>query len=207
MSQALSAAGQPARPPLAELVEQRVRALQAQYLAGTSSGVSQLAALRRAATSPVGADPQTWELTVSGVSPWAREDDATNDERAVHAALTLYALHQQSRDRPMHRTGTGLGAAVMALGEATRSKDAVRRRFEALGTATTFIELLHHARGLVHQLRSAAIPLDYARLALDLGDWQDPARSASVRLRWGRDYHHISNANTDTSTDPTEETA
>jgi CRISPR system Cascade subunit CasB len=186
-----AAAGEGSRTPLADLVAQRVGALQAHYLAGTSTGVAQLAALRRAVASPVGADPQTWELTVAGVSPWARDDDATDDERAVHAALTLYALHQQSRDRPMHRAGSGLGAAVMALGAATQSNAAVRRRFESLGTAATFSELLHHARGLVRQLRSAAIPLDYARLALDLRDWQDPARSASVRLRWGRDYHRV----------------
>lgn len=200
-----TAAGERPRVSLAELVAERVTAVQAQYLAGTSAGVSQRAALRRAATLPVGADPRTWELTVAGVSPWAREDEATDDERAVHAALTLYALHQQSKDRPMHRRGPGLGAAVRVLGEATRAKDAVRRRFEALGTAATFPELLHHARGLVGQLRSAGIPMDYARLARDLRDWQDPARSASVRLRWGREYHRVPHP--DTRTDSTQETA
>jgi CRISPR system Cascade subunit CasB len=193
------------RAPLAELVGERVAAVQAQFLTGTSAGVSQLAALRRAATSPVGSDPQTWELTVAGVSPWARGDDATDDERAVHAALTLYALHQQSRSQPMHRRGPGLGAAIRALGEATQARSAVRRRFEALGTAATFPELLHHARGLVGQLRSAGIALDYARLALDLRDWQDAARSASVRLRWGRDYHRVPHP--DTRPDSTQETA
>jgi CRISPR system Cascade subunit CasB len=154
---------------------------------------------------PVGADPRTWELTVAGVSPWAHGDEATDEERAVHAALTLYALHQQSKDRPMHRPGSGLGAAVRALGEATHAKDAVRRRFEALGTAATFPELLHHARGLVGQLRSAGIAMDYARFVRDLSDWQDPTRAASVRLRWGREYHRVPRP--DTRIDSTQETA
>ena len=195
-----SASGGAGRESLAELVHQRVVNLQAKYLAGTSAGVSQLAALRRAATQPVGADPRTWELTVAGVSPWARDDDATTDEQAVHAALTLYAIHQQSRAQPMHRRGVGLGAAVRALGRAPGTEDAVRRRFEALGTAATFPELLHHARGLVRQLRSAGIALDYARLATDLRDWQDPARASTTRLRWGREYHRVASQQ-DTATD------
>lgn len=203
-----SASGGASPISLAELVHQRVLNLQAHYLAGRSSGVSQLAALRRAAMLPVGADPRTWELTVAGVSPSARDDDPTTDEQAVHAALTLYAIHQQSRAQPMHRRGIGLGAAVRALGRVTGTEDAVRRRFEALGTAATFPELLHHARGLVRQLRSAGIALDYARLATDLRDWQDSARTSTTRLRWGREYHRVTSQDAATATDtPTEEIA
>lgn len=202
-----------ARLPPGELVARRVAGLQQRYLAGTSTGVSDLAALRRAATQPPGADPRTWELTLADVSPDARGDDATPAEVAAHAAMTLYALHQQSRSKPMHGGGAGLGSAVRALGRATGAEDAVRRRFEALGTAATFPELLHHARGLVRQLRSENLPLDYGRLTQDLLDWQDPARASSVRLRWGRDYHRVraqaadpQTSSTD-STDSTEETA
>lgn len=197
------------RLPLADLVATRIGALQARYLAGTSSGVADLAALRRAAAQPVGADPRTWELTLAEVSPWARDDAATTAEMAAHAAMTLYALHQQSRSQPMHRRGTGLGRAVRDLGRATGAEAAVRRRFEALGTAATFAELLHHARGLVRQLRSAGVALDYGRLTADLLDWQDPAKASAVRLRWGRDYHRVRVENADlpetTTTDPTEE--
>lgn len=203
--------GRSARLPLADLVAGRVGALQARYLAGSSTGVADLAALRRAATQAPGEDPRTWELTVADVSPWAQDDEVTPAEFAAHAALTLYALHQQSRSQPMHRRGTGLGAAVRELGRATSAEAAVRRRFEALGTAATFPELLHHARGLVRQLRSAGLPLDYGRLTRDLLDWQDPARASAVRLRWGRDYHRVRSGDGDpqeaTMIDPTEETA
>lgn len=181
----------PPRVSLEELVGDRVTGLQARYLTGSSSGVGDLAALRRAVTGTPGEDPRTWALTVADVSPWARDDEPTAAEQAAHAALTLYAVHQQSQGRAMHVRGRGLGSAVRALGRLTNAEDAVRRRFEALGTAATFPELMHHARGLVRQLRSAGVPLDYGRLARDLLDWQDPGRTASVRLRWGRDYHRV----------------
>jgi CRISPR system Cascade subunit CasB len=197
------------RVAIADLVATRVGALQARYLAGTSSGVADLAALRRAATQPVGADPRTWELALADVSPWARDDEATAAETAAHAAMTLYALHQQSRSQPMHRRGAGLGSAVRELGRATSAEAAVRRRFQALGTAATFTELMHHARSLVRQLRSAGVALDYGRLTRDLLDWQDPAKASAVRLRWGRDYHRVRVENADsqdtTTTDPTKE--
>jgi CRISPR system Cascade subunit CasB len=106
------------------------------------------------------------------------------------AALTLYAIHQQSQTASMHRAGYGLGRSVRALVLPDKSNEkAVRRRFEALGTASTFAELMGHARGLVRQLRSAAVPLDYGRLADDLAALQDPTAAAGVRLRWGREYH------------------
>lgn len=196
------------RTPVAKLVANRIGALQARYLAGSSSGVADLAALRQAASQPPGADPRTWELTLAEVSPWARDEQITPAEHAAHAAMTLYALHQQSRSTPMHRSGAGLGAAVRELGLVTSAEAAVRRRFEVLGTAATFGELLHHARGLVRQLRSAGVALDYGRLTQDLLDWQDPTRVAAVRLRWGRDYHRIrppAGEPPQTVTDPSEE--
>jgi CRISPR system Cascade subunit CasB len=175
---------------IGHVVDSRVAALQERYRRNTSGGVSDLAALRRAATESPGADPRVWELTLAGlpVEPGAG-DEPTDTERAVHAAMTLYAVHQQSQAAPMHRGGYGMGRSVRLLGERTNAKDAVRRRFEALGTAATFAELMQHSRGLVRQLRSAAIPLDYGQFADDLVALQSPAGADGVRLRWGRDYH------------------
>lgn len=172
------------------LVDERIAALQERYRANTSSGVSDLAALRRAATAEPGADPRVWELTLAGLPVEAGVgDEPTDAERAVHAAMTLYAVHQQSQRDRMHRAGHGLGRAVRALGREIGNEDAVRRRFEALGTAATFAGLMQHSRGLVRQLRGAAIPLDYGQFADDLLALQSPVRAGAVRLRWGRDYH------------------
>jgi CRISPR system Cascade subunit CasB len=182
-----------ARPgtPLREVVDTRVRNLQARYRNNLSSGVSDLAALRRAVSMQPGADPRVWELTLAGVDvPAGAGDEPTAAEKAAHAALTLYAVHQQSQVKPMHVGGRGLGAAVRTLGRQV-NEAAVRRRFEALGTAATFPELMTHARGLVTQLRSAGIPLDYGQLAQDFLALQTPSTAARVRLRWGRDYHRV----------------
>jgi CRISPR system Cascade subunit CasB len=176
---------------LGALVDKRVRELQGRYRRNESSGVSDLAALRRAGNAVPGSDPRVWELTLAGVDvPAGTPDEPTDEERAAHAALTLYAIHQQSQTASMHRAGYGLGRSVRALVLPDKSNEkAVRRRFEALGTASTFAELMDHARGLVRQLRSAAVPLDYGRLADDLAALQDPTAAAGVRLRWGREYH------------------
>ncbi len=185
------AASRPELGRLGALVDQRVRDLQGRYRRNESSGVADLAALRRAANVAPGSDPRVWELTVAGLDvPAEVGDEPTDQERAAHAALTLYAIHQQSQSLPMHRRGSGLGRSVRALISPDRGNErAVRRRFEALGTASTFPELMEHARGLVRQLRSAGIPLDYGRLAEDLLALQAPSTAAGVRLRWGRDYH------------------
>jgi CRISPR system Cascade subunit CasB len=183
--------------PLGALVDERVSGLQARYRNNRSSGVSDLAALRRASTAEPGADPRIWELTLAGIpTPAGAGDEPTAEERAAHAALTLYAVHQQSQSLPMHVPGQGLGRSVRTLGQRPGAEAAVRRRFEALGTAATFAELMQHARGLIRQLRSAAIPLDYGQLADDLVALQSPAHAPRVRLRWGRDYHRAPSAET-----------
>jgi CRISPR system Cascade subunit CasB len=193
-----------------QLVDSRIAELQERYLANISAGVADLAALRRAATAEPGSDPRVWALTVAGVAVGVDVgDDPTDDERAVHAAMTLYAIHQQSRPERMHHSGRGLGRAVRTLGQRAGNEDAVRRRFEALGTAATFAELMQHSRGLVRQLRSEAISLDYGQLADDLVALQSPTRAGAVRLRWGRDYHWArpTEQNESTPATETEETA
>lgn len=175
---------------IGQLVDSRIAPLQEHYLANTSAGVADLAALRRAAAVEPGSDPRVWALTVADVAFGADlGDDPTDEERAVHAAMTLYAVHQQSQRERMHRPGWGLGRAVRTLGQRVGNEDAVRRRFEALGTAATFAELMEHSRGLVRQFRSEAVSLDYGQFADDLLSLQSPTRAGAVRLRWGRDYY------------------
>jgi CRISPR system Cascade subunit CasB len=89
----------------------------------------------------------------------------------------------------MHRPGPSIGAAARALARRTTSAPGVRRRFEALGTATTFEEASHHARGLISQLRTQGIPLDYGLLADQLVGLLHPASADRVRLSWGRDFY------------------
>jgi CRISPR system Cascade subunit CasB len=126
---------------------------------------------------------------------------ATVWERAAYDAITLHAHHQQSRSERMHRRGPSLGAATAVLGDHTRSSEAVRARFHALATAGDHAARLIHLRGIIAQLRSFDIPLDYARLAVDLARLDDGTYADRVLLAWGRDYHRKSEATSDDATE------
>lgn len=170
-----------------------------------------LAALRRGLGRQPGSVPAMWPFYVC-INP---HGDETPEYVAEHAALTLYAVHQQSQARPMHRCGIGLGTAMLQLrhernrpsrndesgapaASATNEADTVRedwtrigavdRRFNAAATATDRTELVAHLRGLVTQLRGIAQPLDYDLLFADLRGWSDPHSVAVTRRQWGMQY-------------------
>ncbi|WP_166844619.1 type I-E CRISPR-associated protein Cse2/CasB [Isoptericola sp. BMS4] len=167
-----------------------------------SRTVAALAHLRANVGKEPGSDPAIWWLTVDGVPGKPHGDDPTREERAVHAALTLYAVHQQARSEAMHRPGVGLGHAVASLernhGDADADRTSpVRRRFDAVVTATDVVEVTHHLRGLVTQMRGAGIGFDYGQLADDFVDFQRPGRQDDVRRRWARQIYHQNNDTTE----------
>lgn len=185
---------------LAEVVAQRASTLQDEYHADKSAAVRDLAILRRGVSQRPGADARLVGLTMAGIhpDPTGLSDDPTDAERAAYAALTLFALHQQSqRTKSMHRKDYSFGRSARLLGRRSNAQDAVRRRFTAVATATTTDELLHHARGLVQQLRAHEIPLDYGRFARDLYFLQQPSAADRVRLAWGRDFYRVRHAEDD----------
>ncbi|MFC0601004.1 type I-E CRISPR-associated protein Cse2/CasB [Streptomyces palmae] len=148
-----------------------------------------------------------------------QKDQELREDTAVHLAVTLWALHQQSlRDEPMHLAGWPLGRSVRRLahgksgthdgrpaaaGDADTAADtrgsapervedvseAVRKRFVRIGSASDTEVLATRLREMVQLLRRARIPLDYARLADQLVRWQDENTRDDVRRQWGRDFH------------------
>jgi CRISPR system Cascade subunit CasB len=156
--------------------------------------LARLAKLRRAVTSAPGSDPDVWADTIGALperlSQGAQaENEPTHFERAAHEAITLYALHQQSRTTAVHRQDISLGSAARRLARATGRDDAIRSRFQAVATAGSAAAVLHHLRALITLLRSESIQLDYAQLAVDLRQLHEGTRADQVRLRWGRDFH------------------
>lgn len=163
---------------------------------GQSRTTATLAHLRANIGREPGEDPAIWWVTIDDVPGEPRSDDPTREELAVHHALTLFALHQQSRAESAHVSGVGLGRAVALLDRAhgADSDDAispVRRRFDAVVTSASLPELAHHLRGIVSQLRSEGIGLDYGMLADDILTFQFPGRSDDVRRRWARQFYHL----------------
>lgn len=178
---------------LGRAVTKQVTGLQRGYQNDEAWAVAALAKLRRG----VGREPGeiiellTWTSPDIFVENY-RSDVISEEERAAHIAITLFAMHQQShRDQSMHGPKTTFGDAArrlrITLGE--RGEAGVLRRFNAVGTAVDHQELVRHARGLIQQFRAEGIRLDYGIFADDLRKLADPGQAAAVRNRWGRHFN------------------
>lgn len=192
----------PKRTALYRHVDHQVTTLQRGYLADAPWAVAALAKLRRGVGKSPGELIQLAEWTAPGLFVADDSDEIAPEEWATHAAITLYAVHQQSLREGMHRRGRSLGEAARELrsilGE--HGEAGVLRRFNAIGTATDFSEVARHARGMIQQLRTNGVWMDYALFADDLRKLMDPATASQVRNRWGRNFYRMRrHAETDTS--------
>lgn len=181
----------------ADDVKKRVRSVIKRRQENTPAEVAARAHLRSAVGREVGDVPAIWSYTLDSGSEKELGQKPTRGERAVHTALTLWALHQGSNNVSMNSTGgreRTIGASVRRLaysdmgGRERAEEHPVYKRLCAMIAAPTFESLTVHARGLVSMLGSAEIPMDYGRFAADLYHWQKPERRASVLRQWGRDF-------------------
>ena len=175
----------------------------------TPSARALRAQLRGALSREAGSVPELWDLTLDD-RPGYLGDEPTRGERAVHGALTLWALHQGSNTRPMHDTSDrprSFASAIRVVaqgqsGDKRAEETPIYRRFSAAVRASTFEGLLVHLRSLISQLEAAEIPCDYAQLAADLFTWQDPRRRTSVMRNWGRQFaRSVETVHTDPASD------
>lgn len=179
------------RNQLAKLVVARIRSLYAKAEAGDSTSKGQLATLRRSIFAPYAADPQVWDLThvPDGLMPPIRGERLTHEERVVHAAMCLFARHQQSKSDLMHKEGISFAGAARQLAFIEGSEsEGVRRRMNAAATAVSFDELVRHIAALISMMRGANIKLDYYKLVQDLFDYDAAFGRERVRRAWSRDY-------------------
>ena len=175
------------------VVGEFVTELQDGYLRDTGDAVGRLAQLRRGAGKLPHEVPELWGLTGAErlyEDETLSEAQAARAETASFVAVTLYALHQQSRpDRGMHSPHIELGAAVRRLMPPDGIDEPIRRRFVRVGTAGSLGVLAYRLREIVSLLRRDSIPLDYGLLAEHLYRAQTPEGLAQVRRRWGRSFH------------------
>ncbi|MER5995512.1 type I-E CRISPR-associated protein Cse2/CasB [Streptomyces viridosporus] len=161
---------------------------------------AELAALRSGTGREAGTVAAMWAFHRTRMEfAWRDKGALTRDLAAEHAALTLFARHQQTHDRRMHIAGNSPGTAVgllakkaVAGGEGKSATAALERRFGVLLTSADFDELVMHLRSLVPLLNQAGIGLDYDLLRDALRAWDDPRRpdaAASFRQNWDRDFH------------------
>ena len=194
----------PKRSRVAGFTRARIEYLQNQYTTGNPAARADLARFRRAAGKPLGATPETWQVFSQGFPEEliGRGDAPSKAENAAYHAITLYALHQQSKtDKNMHFASKdednrliaspGLGDAIRQLANPANPDEskAIMRRFTAITTAQTFDALVYHLRGLIKLFRTENIALDYGRLASDLYELQFAESAKSVRLNWARQLY------------------
>lgn len=191
----------PAPPPsLARITSAAIHRLQNQVTqdkAGTSGGARALVAtLRNAAGYAPMDNVRAWTLMLEEILPdfpesWLRHDQPSRQEWAAFAAMTHWALHQQSLSKPMHVSGTrsyqNFGYAVGLLSR-QRDSASIKGRFDALLINPGELAVRHHLRSMIQLLRAEEIPTDYGRLAQDLSDMKRPNGRRRVALRWGRGY-------------------
>ncbi|MDQ1051965.1 type I-E CRISPR-associated protein Cse2/CasB [Streptomyces sp. V4I2] len=189
------------RARVCDLAAAQITGWQEGYLKDRPRDVAALARLRRGAGREPGALPDLWTLVdtaplharLEGSRPLG-EAELVRAENALHAALTLWALHQQSRGARMHRPHTatrpaGLGAAVRRLMPPNDIDEPVRKRLVRAGIAPDLTSLSQRLRDLIVLLRRQDIPLDYGLLAGQLYVWQAPGGGDMVRREWGRSFH------------------
>lgn len=180
-------------PDLQVRLARLIGRLQREYAHGgrpSSWSAATMAALRSATPGDVDTTPASWEALYSAVPDelMGRDDAVSREERAAHATLVLYAVHQTSQSQPMHRPGVRLGQALRRLPGSDDEKSPILPRFTSLTSSSTFEAMAYHLRSLITLLRREGIGLDYVRLCTDLVAFQRPASSAAVRRQWGRDY-------------------
>jgi CRISPR system Cascade subunit CasB len=190
-----------ARPSeIADVVRQAAHAhiagLQRGYTRDRPDAVGALARIRRGAGKPIHSIPDLWGLTGTEllhqrIDERRRPDDFVRAENAVHIAVTLWALHQQSRrDAPMHISGgPQLGRAIRDIMPRDEIDEPLRRRFARVGTSTSLDMLAQRLRDIVLVLRQHAQPMDYSALAGQLYLWQLPTYRNGVNRAWGRNFH------------------
>ncbi|OHP75191.1 hypothetical protein HMPREF2674_08975 [Rothia sp. HMSC062F03] len=185
---------------LQRFVSTKINRLYLQKDAGVSAAIAELAQLRRGA----GKVPTGYPHLMGMVLVLENEDkedkqafpeqcrgkgDKPNDaEIAAYTALTLFALHQQSQNQPMHDAKVSFGRAVGKLVGNTTSS--MKKRFDSLLTAQTENARQHYLRSLITLLRSKSIAFNYGQFAVDYMYLQNPSTRKNVLYRWNSEFSY-----------------
>ncbi len=163
----------------------------------TSSGKATLANLRNSIGKPLSQSVDIWPLMFENLPEefLSQGQAETKKEKAILSTLQLYALYRQGKKASARECAqeTGYKNIGHSLGALRRGENSVAmdRRFNALVTATTYNELIHHLRQMIQLLKSKTSgeeAIDFGRLAQDLYGFLI-GRDESMRLIWARAYY------------------
>lgn len=158
-----------------------------------ASGKAALAALRHSLGKPLGNSPAVCRILLENMPETflSKNGIETKEERAIYAALQLYAIQKQGRrGKEASDTVKNIGEALRKL-RADASREAIDRRFVSVLSAASFADFLYQLRQLVKLAKAKkALPVDFAALAENLYWYQIGARE-KVCLRWAEAYYRI----------------
>ena len=169
-----------------------ISTLQREHLtSGTSASRATLAQLRSAVDKEPGTTPESWERVMEVIpqSYSGTSDEPSSGEWAVHLALTFYAVHQQGHSAPMHLRGRSFGTACGLLMRKRADTPSTKARYDSALTASNFVALRYHLRGLIGLMNADGIGFDYGGFAKDVFLLQHPKFRADIIRRWGRDFY------------------
>jgi CRISPR system Cascade subunit CasB len=165
----------------------------------TSSGKAILANLRNSIGRPLSQSVAIWPFMFENLPKefLSRGQSASKKEIAILTTLQLYAMYRQGKQAPARENGQekgskniGYSLSALRVGDSTAAID---RRFNALITATTYDELIHHLRQMLKLLKSkmsSETNIDFGRLAQDLYKFL-VGKDENIRLSWARAYYRI----------------
>ena len=159
----------------------------------SSSGKAALAALRHSIGKPLGAATDIWPLILENMPEefLSHGGSETKEERAVYAALQLYAVQRQgTRGRAAAETVQNIGEALRKIRRGA-GQESLDRRFVATLSATSFTALVYQLRQLMKLAKArGALPVNFAALAKDFYWYQMGARE-KICLRWAEAYYKM----------------
>ncbi len=169
----------------------------------TSTGKATLANLRNSIERPLSQSMAIWPLLFENLPEnfLSQKQTESKKEKAILAALQFYALYRQGKQghkysdsKSENSKGNRFKNIGYSLGALRRGDNsiAVDRRFNALITATSYDELIHHLRQMIKLLKSKTSGeevIDFGRLAQDLYSFLI-GKDENIRLSWARAYYY-----------------
>ena len=158
-----------------------------------AGGKAALAALRHSIGKTLGDAPAVWPILLENMPEefLSANGSETKEERAIYAALQLYAIQKQGRRGKMETdTVKNIGEALRKLRTGS-GQEALDRRFVSVLSATSFDIFVYQLRQLVKLAKAkGALPVDFAALARDLY-WYQMGAQEKIRLHWAEAYYRI----------------
>lgn len=185
-------------------VARKVLRLQSAFLgsgSGSADARASLARLRRLDKPSGGAWASAGDELFSGLPDiGASRKDEDRMLKTIKASLKLYALHQQSKQKPMalnpkdadddnYSSRRTFGWSCRQIEPDIDNAAGVVRRLVSVEAARDFAGIENCLRGLIQLMRANDVPVDYYLLARDLYLMQFDGCRDDVFMCWSRDYY------------------